>query len=313
MLHLLSWNVRYFSQSAQGLTSTSRTIEGVASAIASLNPAPDVIALQEVDHHSIRSHMGRFRRPPELAGQMDHFMAALNYHVALRGGTTPYRALFYRAHGHDRRLPLLSTGLAILYREDLNLVAHNAEEPWFITHHRLPRMQKLKQQRICAHARFELAPGETFDVFNTHLSLPAFLQRHVGHTAGRFGEADNQVEEVRKLLECAREFGDVDRGILVGDFNARPGSRVHRFVCEQSPFRDAFSLHLGLTDEQAAAIPSASFLHLRFRLDHVFTGPGVHVDAFPLADRWDAAHPMRGLSDHAPIMGQFQLERRASQ
>lgn len=305
---LLTWNVRYFSQGAAGLTSTSGTVARVARTLAQLEPQPDVMALQEIDNHSLRSHLGRIgRRPPNGFRQVEHFVSLLNEESARLGGRE-YAVLFFRAHGHDKLLPLLSTGLAVLYRRDWVVESHNAEGPWHVTYHRIPQLKKLKQTRICAHARFALPSGGAFDLFNTHLSLPAFLQRHRGATGKRFGEAQNQVEEVSSVLQSVFQNADPQHTILVGDFNARPGSKVYRYIQENSPLRDAFAEAHSLTEEEVNTVPSAGFLGMKFRLDHIFSGPGIRFEPFLLGLPWDARHPMRGLSDHAPLMARFELK-----
>jgi endonuclease/exonuclease/phosphatase family metal-dependent hydrolase len=308
MFNVMSWNVRYFSNGTVGITSTESQLRRVARSLIAMEEPPHVIALQEIDNHSIRSHLGRVG---QLNGghheQIERFVRYLNEY-SLEGGGPAFRHLFFRAHGHGGgRLPLYSTGLAVLHRTDFEVLAHNADDPLDITHRRVRQLSKVKQKRICAHVRFRAPTGEVFDLFNTHLSLPAFLARHNGNTGKRFGEAHNQIAEIERVLEYVGQVGDIEHAVLVGDFNARPGSRVYRHVLENSPLVDVFASTQGLSEAEVDALPSAGCFGLRFRLDHMFAGPGVQFLSFPLAAPYGRTHPMRGLSDHAPIMGHFAL------
>lgn len=310
-LLLMSWNVRYFSHHVRGVTSVERNLQRSAHAVAALDPQPDVIALQEIDNHSVRSNLTRLgRRTPDNGlsdPQIERFVRHLNAASAARGGHQ-WQVLFYRAHGHDAVFSIYSTGLAILYREGLSLVDHNSTSPHEITYRRIAALSRLKQKRICAHARLQDERGRRFDLFNTHLSLPAFLQRADPQTRTRFGHADNQLREIGSVLEFVERTGDPEATVLVGDFNALPGSRVYNHVvCNGIPLRDAFARHFELSTDDLARIPSAGFMRMRFRLDHFFAGPRIAVSAFPHTFPFGAAHPLRGLSDHVPIAATFTV------
>jgi endonuclease/exonuclease/phosphatase family metal-dependent hydrolase len=312
-LGLMSWNVRYFSHHVRGITSVERNLEFAALAVASLDPQPDVLALQEIDNHSIRSTLSRLGRRDLRNGatepQIVRFVEQLNRASAARAGRE-YEVLFFRAHGHDAIWSLYSTGLAVIYRRGLEVVDENSTAPHEITYRRLQAFSRMKQKRICAHVRLRDERRQTFDLFNTHLSLPAFLQRTDRATGRRFGEADNQLHEIRGVLDFMRDRGDPDCSLLVGDFNAVPGSRVYNMVVgDGSPLRDAFAGHFKLSPEELVRIPSAGFMRLRFRLDHVFAGPRVRLLGFPHTYPFGVEHPMRGLSDHVPIMGSFVIRK----
>lgn len=282
----------------------------IALALARLAPQADIIALQEVDDLSMRSALGRHRRRERRGvptSQLDRFLALLN-EASLEVGGHVYQGEFFAAQGHHKLMPLYSTGLAILYRSTLEQVDHNAYAPHDITHRRLKRLARMKQKRICAWSRFRDPQGSQFDLFNTHLSLPAFLQRHTeGSTGGRFGEADNQVQEVERVLDFMGRHGDPSSSILVGDFNALPGSRVYERVLEEGPLRDAHATFLGAEPTAMRRMPSAGFMNLRYRLDHIFSGPSVRFSNFHHTRPYDRAHPWRALSDHAPIACRFSL------
>lgn len=310
-LRLMSWNVRYFSHHVRGVTSVERNVRRAAEAVAALDPQPDVLALQEIDNHSVRSNLTRLGRRTAENGlsepQIVRFVQHLNDASAARSGHR-WEVLFFRAHGHDAILSLYSTGLAVLYRQGIELVDHNSTSPHEITYRRIAALSRLKQKRICAHARLRDEAGRTFDLFNTHLSLPAFLQPADKTTRRRFGHADNQLAEIQSVLDFVARAGDPERSVLVGDFNALPGSRVYNAVVGNgSTLRDAFARHFDLSVDDLVGIPSAGFMRMRFRLDHFFAGPRVTVNAFPHTFPFNQSHPMRGLSDHVPIVGSFTI------
>lgn len=311
-LRLMSWNVRYFSHHVRGVTSVERNVRRAAEAVAALDPQPDVLALQEIDNHSVRSNLTLIGRRKPGNGLSDpqivRFVRHLNEASATRGGHQ-WEALFFRAHGHDALWSLYSTGLAVVYRRGLELVSHNSASPHEITFRRIPALSRLKQKRICAHARLRDERGRTFDLFNTHLSLPAFLQGADKQTRRRFGHADNQIAEIQSVLDFVGRTGSPDRSVLVGDFNALPGSKVYNAVVGNgSGLRDAFARYFELSVDDLAAIPSAGFMRMRFRLDHFFAGPRIALKAFPHTFPFNPAHPMRGLSDHVPIVGAFTVK-----
>ena len=88
----------------------------------------------------------------------------------------------------------------------------------------------LKQTRICAHVRFRHRTQRTFgpiDVFNTHLSLPSTLSREFWTKPRRMGWGPNQLEEAKNLANFVERERASDRFVVVGDFNALPGSPVY--------------------------------------------------------------------------------------
>jgi endonuclease/exonuclease/phosphatase family metal-dependent hydrolase len=95
-----------------------------------------------------------------------------------------------------------------------------------------------------------------------------------------------------------------DRFVVVGDFNALPGSPVYRYLVVEHGWNDAFADRYRFTVDELAAWPTAGFLNLRMHLDHVFTGPGLKWLDFdgthPYGDRTAGFH---GLSDHMPMVG----------
>lgn len=304
MLKLISWNVRYFSHGNRGLVSTQAGIERAAEALAGFERLPDVLALQEIDNASLRSKAAR--RTTRKMTLLQSFLDALNRR--LEAQEVRYEGLFFKAQGADRGLRAISTGLAVVYREGLKVSEHNADDPHDITHVRLKGFKRLKQKRICAHARIELDADRRLDLFNTHLSLPAFLKRGGGPTGKRFGEAENQLEEIQSVLSLMEERADLEHAVLVGDFNARPGSRVYNMVVQESPLKDLFADHHELSVEELNAIATAGFARSSFRLDHIFAGPRILAHQFTHAVPIGPEHPLQGLSDHMPIIAHIDWD-----
>jgi len=98
-----------------------------------------------------------------------------------------------------------------------------------------------------------------------------------------------------------------DRWVLVGDFNALPGSPVYRTL-RDAGCADAFAAHHAWDDETLVRWPTAGFMNMRMHLDHVFSGNSLrwlHFDGTHKFGQKNGA--FRGLSDHVPIVGTFTL------
>jgi endonuclease/exonuclease/phosphatase family metal-dependent hydrolase len=54
---IVSYNVRYFGHGLKGLASTRGAKQQIAQSLASLDPLPAVICLQEVEQRSLRSRL----------------------------------------------------------------------------------------------------------------------------------------------------------------------------------------------------------------------------------------------------------------
>ena len=285
-LSLMTWNVRYFSQGTGGLRATQGGIARIASALARQSTVPAILALQEVETRSLRA--GYHAQP-----QLDRFVDALSAALTREGHPIHYRALYYPAHRYAMGpAALYTTGLAMLVSDELEIVDHNAATPHDITHVRLPGLQAFKQRRIAAHVRVQQPSGEQLDLFNTHLSLPAFLEVGPHRVPSRMGHGSNQLIEAQRLLAFASEKRGA-HAVVMGDFNSLPGSPVHQHIVA-SGWVDA-------TPPEQRSIGTAAFLDRRMAIDHVFSTPGV---------RWSAltTHPVdqgpfSGLSDHAPKTG----------
>lgn len=304
---VMSYNVRYFAQTAfvPGMGSRRAGMEAIAAEIAALSPQPAVICLQEVEARSLRSASGHARGRPDEQ-QLEAFMEALRQALSARPGQLGYQDTYFPAHAYRLfgEVKLYTTGLAILWREDLQQIEEGAldvtERPA-----RGPG-RRLKQTRLCAHLRLGLPGGGALDVFNTHLSLPAFFNRHLFNIPGRMGQGDNQLAEAVRVADYVRAHAG-DRFVLMGDFNTAPASPVYTALERRLGVKDALPGYLGVeASELAAALPSCGFARYRMRLDHLFCGPGLRVLDFEGTEAVGAG-PFAGLSDHMPLLARLAL------
>lgn len=306
----MTYNVRYFGHALplRGATSTRRALGAIARAIAGLPGLPHLICLQEVETRSLRS---RLSHTPGLDGetQLEALMLVLDEALEQEGRSERYSAFHFPAHAYQLgSAKLYTTGLAVLARSDVLVDAHNAGEPHDITHRRASRVSALKQSRICAHLKARIPSGETIDIFNTHLSLPQFISKDFFRRGGRMGWGDNQAREVDRLADFIDAKKNSERFVVLGDFNSLPGSKAYGRILERLQVTDPFPAHVGVSLETLRdQWPTAGFLHLRMRLDHMFVGKGLEcVDfedthPFGVTGRWD------GLSDHVPLVGRFRV------
>lgn len=292
-------------------------MDRIARAIASLDPLPALVCLQEVETRSLRSTLAH-RGADADQTQLDRFMAALS--AALREANKPddYDAYYFPAHAYrlSSRTHWYTTGLAVLAHCDFAVDHHNAEMPHDITHRRTHAVRRLKQTRICAHVRFRHRTRSTvgpIDVFNTHLSLPAAFARAFWTQPRRLGWGSNQLEEARNLVRFVERERASDRFVVVGDFNALPGSPVYEHLVGESGWIDAFAHRYKFSVNELMGWPTAGFMRMRMHLDHVFSGKGLRWldfdDTHPFGNR---AAPFHGLSDHMPLIGRLRIPRGTS-
>jgi endonuclease/exonuclease/phosphatase family metal-dependent hydrolase len=308
-LRILTYNVRYFGHGTRGLASTKAAMHRIVKAIAALHPLPTIVCLQEVETRSLRSTVAH--RGKET--QLERFMQMLSAALAEVRKADAYDAYYFPAHAYriSARTHVYTTGLAVLAHADLAVDHHNAEMPHDITHRRMHPIRRFKQTRICAHVRFrhrtQRAHG-SIDVFNTHLSLPSTLSRAFWTEPRRMGWGPNQIEEVRNLVRFVERERTSDRFVVVGDFNALPGSPVYRCLVEEHGWVDAFAQRYRLSVSELASWPTAGFMRMRMHLDHVFGGRGLRWldfdDTHPFGDR---TAPFYGLSDHMPIVARCRV------
>jgi endonuclease/exonuclease/phosphatase family metal-dependent hydrolase len=305
-VRLVTYNVRYFGHGTRGLLSTATSMERIAKALASLEPLADVICLQEVETTSLRSNVAHPARSGET--QLERLMGMLHRALSSAGRRTGYEAYYFPAHAYKFSLtPLYTTGLAVLARRDFHVAHHNATEPHDITDRRIHPVKRLKQTRICAHLRLVHRSGVEFDVFNTHLSLPTTLSREFWFEPRRLGWGPNQLAEAKNVLRFVQREKKSNRWVLCGDFNALPGSPVYRAFVDGG-CRDPFAAHHAWDEEALVRFPTAGFMNMRMHLDHVFSGEALRWVGFDGTHRFGQKNgAFRGLSDHVPILGTFEL------
>lgn len=310
VFRLMSYNVRYFGHALRGAGSTRGALSAIARAIAELERPPDLICLQEVETRSLRSRMCH-TPGKEDETQLEAMMSTLDAVLEEKDRKDRYTGYYFPAHAYKvGAAQIYTTGLAVLARSGFVIDQHNADSPHDITHRRIQRVARYKQSRICAHVRFKLDGDEktAIDVFNTHLSLPAFATSEFMKRGPKMGYGRNQEAEIDRLSQFIHETKKSDRYVVVGDFNSLPASPAYDRFIDTGRVVDPFPEKVGHRPIDLRTLwPTAGFMHLRMRLDHVFLGPGLEaVDfedthPFGVESRWD------GLSDHVPILGRFRL------
>lgn len=306
----MSYNVRYFGHALRGLASTRAPKRGIASALAALDPLPDVVCLQEVETESIRANLV-FRRAQPDHTQLESFMAELEAAFAAARRPFPYEAFYFRAHRYGNgRWAFYTTGLAVLVNERrLRVVGHNAHAPEEITHHHTVQFKRGKQTRICAHVRLVDERGRHLDVFNTHLSLPTPFAREFWTVRDKMGFGVNQLHEARRLADFIERTARGGPFVVCGDFNSPPGSPVFRHLTAECGYRSAHAELGALDPDNPRHHPTAGVLRLRMHLDHLFGSAGVRwIDLDGTARFGDREGAFHSFSDHVPQIARFRLD-----
>lgn len=278
----------------------------IAEALAGLDPLADVICLQEVETMSFRSN---FAHPsPNGETQLQRFMGMLHGALERAGKTDAYEAYYFPAHVYGSvTRPIYTTGLAVIAHRSFHVAHHNAASPHDITFRHVHPVKKLKQTRICAHLRVLHDSGADLDIFNTHLSLPTTFSREFWFEPKRLGWGPNQLAEAKNLVDFIARERRSERFIVVGDFNALPGSPVYRELLA-SGLCDAFARHHAYDEATLEAFPTAGFMNLRMHLDHVFSSERLQWLDFAGTHKFgQRGGTFCDLSDHVPILGTFAL------
>lgn len=303
-VRIVTYNVRYFGHGTRGLASTAGAMDRIAQALASLDPLADVICLQEVETTSLRSNLAH--PTPGGETQLVRLMGKLHMALERAGKSDAYEAYYFPAHTYRLSVtPIYTTGLAVIAHRDFHVSHHNCGEPHDITCRRIHPIKRLKQTRICAHLRVVHESGNDLDIFNTHLSLPTTFSREFWFESKRLGWGPNQLEEAKNLVRFIEREKKSERFVVVGDFNALPGSPVYRALVDHG-LDDAFARTGSLDEQTLLDFPTAGFMNLRMHLDHVFTGPGLRWLDFEGTHRFGQPRGVfTELSDHVPIIGTF--------
>lgn len=300
-MRILSYNVRYFGHGTRGVASTEGGMRRIAAAVASLDPLPDVLMLQEVETRSLRSNALHWTKG---ASQVDAFTRILASELALKRHTLDaYQSLYFPAHVYGPRVqPMYTTGLATLVRQSLPIVTSHAED---ITQRDGYLFPSLKQTRLCAHVRVKHATMGEVDFFNTHLSLPQAFTKRFWQNRDKMGHGENQLAEIEALLRFVESAKGQGGLVLAGDFNAGPGSPVVERI-RAAGHRHGLEMAHGLDETALRGFPTAGFMHLRMHIDHAFTSGHVAFDHFAETFAFGKGEgPFHGLSDHMPLLGQL--------
>ncbi|MFO0555146.1 MAG: endonuclease/exonuclease/phosphatase family protein [Polyangiaceae bacterium] len=301
----MTYNVRYFGHPVRGVFSTRRGIARIARTIAAMDPLPDVVCLQEVETRSLRAR--RTHAVEENATQLDALTRSLDHALEAYGKGARFDAYYFSAH--DYRLTsstsIYTTGLAVLARSDLSVLEHNAHAPHDITHR--SRLVGLKQTRICGHVAFESRSGDRLDVFNTHLSLPSFLEKRFWTEPHRMGFGPNQLREAHELARFIHRTRKSDHYIVAGDFNSLPGSPVDEFLRTENDLVDAYQAVRDTHPARARAFPTAGFMSLRMHIDHLYASRSIDWLDMDGTHAFGSPGDFDGLSDHVPLIARLRL------
>lgn len=308
-MRLASYNVRYFGHGMKGLASTSASKVRIAQALLSLDPLPDIVALQEVETKSLRAGWANFGGHPSET-QLEAFLRHFAAEFKALGRVMPYRAWYYPAHTYQLgAVRLYTTGLAMLVNaQTLDVLSDNGEKPHRITHHSSPRLKKVKQTRIAAHLELEDVKGRRFHLFNTHLSLPTPWAKEFWREKRKMGHGKNQLEEARAVRHFVEGTAKNEPFLLVGDFNSAPATPVYRYLTQEAGFVGAQEVLRQIDARRPDTFSTAGFLNLRMHLDHIFGGARVEFgDMKDTAPFDDEQSRFFGLSDHVPLITTFDI------
>jgi endonuclease/exonuclease/phosphatase family metal-dependent hydrolase len=200
--------------------------------------------------------------------------------------------------GGGERVQDVGEWCPLFYRRDLFRVAakgafwlsHNADEPGSV----LPGTWL---PRVVNWARFEsLQDGRAISIFNTHVDfLPWAPQR-----------------STRILWERLQQYWDGSTAqVVMGDFNAAPGSAIHRCLLRDCPrhcgsptFRDAWEVAAHREGPEETFHAGRGRRRWPGRIDHIFFRPtALHVErCSTITHGFGGRFP----SDHYPVMVEFR-------
>lgn len=276
----------------------------IAKSLAQLTPLADVVCLQEVENASLRSHLFHTEEEDQPSPQADRF--AVKLREAL-GGHAEYACHYFPAHTYKltNSTSFYTTGLVILVKDGLTVLAHNADAPADVTERKAGA--RLKQTRIVAHVRVRTSEGQTLDVFNTHLSLPRATTTEFWTQPFRMGYGKNQLAEAKRVHAFVERERTSNAYVVMGDFNSLPGSPTYRYLVHECGLLDVYSMYHRLDERALRDHPTAGFLNLRMRIDHMLTGRGLSWHDFDDTFHFDQRGSFTGLSDHVPLIGRFTI------
>jgi endonuclease/exonuclease/phosphatase family metal-dependent hydrolase len=303
-VRLLSYNVHYFSSDSKGIWSVKKTLKEISVALSQLNPLPDIVCFQEIEFKSLRA----FRTVSQEKAQIDTFTDEWSAVFLNQGMPFPYEGYYFPAHAYRlKNLVFYTTGLAIFIRSSSFRILNETIEPFILTRNEPFKQlkQKLKQTRICAHlALEEVGTNKRLHIYNTHFSLPSPLTKNYWVSRQKMGFGQNQILEARRLLNYIKKTKGKAPVIVCGDFNSWPKSPVYEMLIARGQLTDVRVL-LG---EEKENFVTAGFMNMKLHLDHVFSSGDIRWKDMENTCRFgDATSPFHGLSDHIPLIAQFEL------
>ena len=138
-----------------------------------------------------------------------------------------------------------------------------------------------REPRACLRVDLEVAPGAVLHVFTCHLGLGAWE---------RTFQRKQMVSDAMLLSQELRH-----PVVLMGDFNDRPLSVVHRYL--RKHFTDVFAA----TGKRGG--PTFKAGPVALRLDHIYVSPGIRV----LECRVRNDDVTRVASDHRPVIASVEV------
>ncbi|OCK82989.1 DNase I-like protein [Lepidopterella palustris CBS 459.81] len=251
ILSLNCWGLKYFAKHR------NERLEEIGTQIASANPLPDIVGLQECwtqqDYNAIREKTRHFLPYGKF------------YHSGIFGGGLVILSRWPIEESNMVRYPLNGRPAAF-YRGD-----------WYVG-------------KGVACARIRIGPGrrDVTEVFCTHLHAPYEPEPFDSYICHRTAQA----WEIAKLMRGAAERGHLVIGL--GDFNMVPLSLAHRIIETHSPVRDIWRIwqpnsSLGAAKDtvekkRGLPIPNAAFN---------LTTNGATCDSALNTWRWNEAHKKR--------------------
>lgn len=291
-LRVVAWNIAYGRgrQDDAGDLRSADTIRanlaGIARVLRDLHP--DVVALQEVDFDSARTHG---------IDQVAWLAREAGYPWAARVETWTCRYVPYPYWPPSQHYGRMRSGQAVLsrfpIRSNVRRLLPQPPNPfwynWFYLH------------RALQHVELDLGGGVLLDVINVHTE--AFHQR-------------NREEQADRIAAYVRTLPPARPRLLLGDFNAIPPEATLRRGFPDEPETDM------TTDRTVATIRSLGLLEAldpdaplpdtftfpadapNRRLDYVWFSPSLRR----LEGR--VAREAGSLSDHLPVVVDLALDRR---
>ena len=237
--------------------------------------------------------------------QLESFMAAFEGAFARANLAFPYDAFHFRAHTYQfRSTTLYTTGLAVIVNRNRLRVEGTTWEPPTPSPTTTWPGSGTASRAGSAPTCGSPGLGQSFHVFNTHLSLPTPFTREFWTDEGEDGLRAEPAHEAKKLAGFVQGHANGDPFVVGGDFNSPPALAgvplpVGRGGIDRRP---------GVAEADRPVprgFPTAGFFRLRMHLDHLFGGNGIRWVDIAGTEPFGRG-PFHGLSDHVPLIARFE-------